>query len=63
MVYTPADGSDATTLNVYDFVGRGVAMTMYNTDEVRCVAFTRICPPYLFHCRGFSRDYSRRHFF
>ncbi|KAF7353881.1 Isocitrate dehydrogenase [Mycena venus] len=33
MVYTPADGSPATTLNVYDFVGRGVAMTMYNTDE------------------------------
>ncbi|KAJ7119082.1 isocitrate dehydrogenase [Mycena epipterygia] len=33
MVYTPTDGSPATTLNVYDFVGRGVAMTMYNTDE------------------------------
>ncbi|KAJ7490961.1 isocitrate dehydrogenase [Mycena latifolia] len=33
MVYTPADGSSATTLDVYDFVGRGVAMSMYNTDE------------------------------
>ncbi|KAJ7242029.1 hypothetical protein C8J57DRAFT_71091 [Mycena rebaudengoi] len=33
MVYTPADGAPATTLNVYDFVGKGVAMTMYNTDE------------------------------
>ncbi|KAJ7084887.1 hypothetical protein B0H15DRAFT_923550 [Mycena belliarum] len=33
MVYTPTDGSPATTLNVYDFVGRGVAMSMYNTDE------------------------------
>ncbi|KAJ7712125.1 isocitrate dehydrogenase [Mycena maculata] len=33
MVYTPADGSPVTTLNVYDFVGKGVAMTMYNTDE------------------------------
>ncbi|KAJ7184592.1 hypothetical protein C8R46DRAFT_1064546 [Mycena filopes] len=33
MVYTPADGSPATTLNVYDFVGRGVALAMYNTDE------------------------------
>ncbi|KAJ7700724.1 hypothetical protein B0H17DRAFT_976784 [Mycena rosella] len=33
MVYTPADGSTATTLDVYDFVGKGVAMTMYNTDE------------------------------
>jgi hypothetical protein len=34
MVYTPADGSPATTMNVYDFVGKGVAMTMYNTDDV-----------------------------
>ncbi|KAJ7237719.1 hypothetical protein B0H12DRAFT_1138406 [Mycena haematopus] len=33
LVYTPKDGSPATTLNVYDFVGRGVAMAMYNTDE------------------------------
>ncbi|KAJ6622801.1 isocitrate dehydrogenase [Mycena sp. CBHHK59/15] len=33
MVYTPTDGSPATTLNVYDFVGKGVAMAMYNTDE------------------------------
>ncbi|KAJ7142140.1 isocitrate dehydrogenase [Mycena crocata] len=33
MVYTPTDGSPATTLNVYDFVGKGVAMSMYNTDE------------------------------
>lgn len=34
LVYTPADGSAATTLNVYDFKGKGVAMSMYNTDEV-----------------------------
>ncbi|TFK31843.1 hypothetical protein BDQ12DRAFT_693467 [Crucibulum laeve] len=33
LVYTPADGSDATTMNVYDFKGPGVAMSMYNTDE------------------------------
>ncbi|KAJ7348807.1 hypothetical protein DFH08DRAFT_129824 [Mycena albidolilacea] len=33
MVYTPTDGSPATTLDVYDFVGRGVALSMYNTDE------------------------------
>ncbi|KAF7295836.1 Isocitrate dehydrogenase [Mycena chlorophos] len=33
LVYTPTDGSAATTLNVYDFKGRGVAMSMYNTDE------------------------------
>lgn len=37
MVYTPADGSSATTLDVYNFKGRGVAMTMYNTDDVRFV--------------------------
>ncbi|RXW20234.1 hypothetical protein EST38_g5622 [Candolleomyces aberdarensis] len=33
LVYTPADGSEATTLNVYDFKAPGVAMSMYNTDE------------------------------
>ncbi|PFH48920.1 hypothetical protein AMATHDRAFT_64265 [Amanita thiersii Skay4041] len=33
MVYTPADGSQPTVLNVYDFKGRGIAMSMYNTDE------------------------------
>jgi len=33
LVYTPADGSAPTTLNVYDFKGKGVAMSMYNTDE------------------------------
>ncbi|KAF9463240.1 isocitrate dehydrogenase [Collybia nuda] len=33
LVYTPTDGSPATTMNVYDFVGKGVAMAMYNTDD------------------------------
>ncbi|KAJ3782633.1 putative isocitrate dehydrogenase [NADP] precursor [Lentinula aff. detonsa] len=33
LVYTPADGAKATTLDVYDFKGPGVAMSMYNTDE------------------------------
>lgn len=33
LVYTPADGSAPTALNVYDFEGPGVAMSMYNTDE------------------------------
>ncbi|KAJ7061460.1 hypothetical protein C8F01DRAFT_1024600, partial [Mycena amicta] len=33
LVYTPTDGKPATTLNVYDFKGKGVAMSMYNTDE------------------------------
>lgn len=34
LVYSPADGSAPTTLDVYDFKGKGVAMSMYNTDEV-----------------------------
>jgi isocitrate dehydrogenase len=33
MVYTPADGGEKTVMNVYDFKGKGVAMSMYNTDE------------------------------
>lgn len=33
MVYTPADGSAPTTLEVYNFKGPGVALSMYNTDE------------------------------
>lgn len=30
LVYTPKDGSEATTLDVYDFQESGVAMSMYN---------------------------------
>jgi len=33
LVFTPKDGSAPTTLDVYDFKGKGVAMSMYNTDE------------------------------
>ncbi|GMF65119.1 unnamed protein product [Phytophthora lilii] len=33
VVYTPADGSEKTTLEVYDFKGPGVGLAMYNTDE------------------------------
>ncbi|KAG6901698.1 hypothetical protein C0995_009028 [Termitomyces sp. Mi166 len=33
LVYTPTDGSAPTALDVYDFKGKGVAMSMYNTDE------------------------------
>ncbi|KAG6828717.1 hypothetical protein H0H92_006946 [Tricholoma furcatifolium] len=33
LLYTPKDGSAPTTLDVYDFKGKGVAMSMYNTDE------------------------------
>ena len=33
LIFSPADGSEKTTMNVYDFKGKGVAMSMYNTDE------------------------------
>ena len=34
LVFTPKDGSAPTTMNVFDFKDPGVAMAMYNTDEV-----------------------------
>ena len=34
LVFTPADGAEKTVMDVYDFKGKGVAMSMYNTDEV-----------------------------
>jgi isocitrate dehydrogenase len=33
MTFTPEDGGEATTWNIYDFKGPGVAMGMYNTEE------------------------------
>ncbi|KAG7539697.1 hypothetical protein FFLO_03414 [Filobasidium floriforme] len=33
LTYTPADGGDKVVMNVYDFKGPGVALSMYNTDE------------------------------
>jgi isocitrate dehydrogenase len=33
LVYTPTEG-EKTVMEVYDFKGKGVAMAMYNTDEV-----------------------------
>ncbi len=33
MTFTPEDGGEVQTWNVYDFEGNGVAMSMYNTDE------------------------------
>jgi len=33
LVYTPTDGGKPTVMDVYDFKGKGVAMSMYNTDE------------------------------
>jgi len=33
LVFTPASGGEKTTLDVYDFKGKGVALSMYNTDD------------------------------
>jgi isocitrate dehydrogenase len=33
MTYTPKDGSEPVELDVYDFPGGGIAMSMYNLDE------------------------------
>ncbi len=33
MTFTPEDGSEAQTFEVYNFKGDGVALSMYNTDE------------------------------
>lgn len=48
LVFKPADGSPATTMDVYDFKGKGVAMSMYNTDEVCCLLVNsyHICSRY-----------------
>ena len=41
LVYTPANGGEPTTMNVYDFKGPGVAMSMYNTDDVSVALISR----------------------
>ncbi|MGE5428918.1 MAG: NADP-dependent isocitrate dehydrogenase, partial [Methylococcaceae bacterium] len=42
ITFTPEDGSEATSYEVYDFEGDGVAMAMYNTDE-SISGFARAC--------------------
>jgi isocitrate dehydrogenase len=42
MTFTPADGSEVKTFEVYDFKGDGVALAMYNTDE-SIKGFARSC--------------------
>ena len=42
LTFTPQDGSPATSWNVYDFEGDGVALSMYNTDE-SIDGFARSC--------------------
>lgn len=43
--FTPADGSEVKTFNVYDFKDAGVLMGMYNTDE-SITAFAHSCFKY-----------------
>jgi isocitrate dehydrogenase len=51
VTFKPAGGGDAVTRKVFDFVGPGVAMTMYNVDEsIR--NFARACLNY-----GLMRGY------
>lgn len=42
MSFTPEDGSEAQTFDVYNFKGGGVALCMYNTDE-SIMGFARSC--------------------
>lgn len=42
MTFTPEDGGEAQTFEVYNFKGDGVALTMYNTDE-SIYGFARSC--------------------
>ncbi len=45
LTFQPADGSPATSHEVFDFPGGGVAMAMYNLDEsIR--GFARACMNY-----------------
>ena len=42
MTFTPEDGGEPQTFEVYNFKGDGVAMSMYNTDE-SIMGFARSC--------------------
>src|SRR5215216_2750961 len=42
MTFTPEDGGEPQTFEVYNFKGDGVALTMYNTDE-SIIGFARSC--------------------
>jgi len=51
LTFTPSDGSEPIELDVYDFPGPGIAMTMYNLDDsIR--DFARACLRY-----GLERGY------
>ncbi|MDA3929873.1 MAG: isocitrate dehydrogenase (NADP(+)) [Prolixibacteraceae bacterium] len=42
ITFTPEDGSEVQSYDVYDFEGDGIAMAMYNTDE-SIIGFARSC--------------------
>ena len=41
LTFTPADGSEKKTFKVFDFKAAGVALGMYNTDEV--ISCSKLC--------------------
>jgi isocitrate dehydrogenase len=51
MTFKPADGSESTDYEIYDFPSSGVAMGMYNQDD-SIAGFARACFTY-----GLSRNY------
>jgi isocitrate dehydrogenase len=51
LVYTPTEG-EKTVMEVYDFKGKGVAMAMYNTDEVGVPRWKRHSTAPALTCRG-----------
>jgi len=42
ITFTPSDGSEPVSHDVYDFTGDGIALAMYNTDE-SITGFARAC--------------------
>ena len=42
LVFTPGGGGEPVTSNVYDFKGKGVALAMYNADDVCPCSFLRV---------------------
>ncbi|WP_299577654.1 isocitrate dehydrogenase (NADP(+)) [uncultured Sunxiuqinia sp.] len=42
ITFTPEDGGEVQSYDVYDFEGDGIAMAMYNTDE-SIIGFARAC--------------------
>ena len=60
-MYTPQGGGKPTVMDVYDFKGKGVALSMYNTDEVCTMLLSNpsilmVCIVYHWFCALFLQD-------